>query len=208
MLGYFLFKLFFMCDNSSMRGITMNKKIAFIGTASCGKSTLATNVFSALKEQNINAELVDEFIRRDIQLHGPMETIWEQYRTRIKQKEYEDAIPDCVDYTLVDSGTLTPYFYACLYAKYENPRERIVLQDMYKWLLDDLYLKRYHMIFYVPLIAQNNSVDGTRYQNNDQIKIIDENMYNFFMKQHRVNNIFYVDGSFDNRKKIVLEKII
>lgn len=186
----------------------MNKKIAFIGTASCGKSTLTTTVFSALKEKNINAELVDEFIRRDIQLNGPMETIWEQYRTRIKQREYEDAIPKNVEYTLIDSGTLTPYFYACLYAKYDNPRERIVLQDMYKWLLDDLYLKRYHMIFYLPLLNLNNCSDGTRFQNNEQIKMIDENMYNFFMKQHRVNNMFYVDGNFEQRKNIVLEKII
>ena len=64
------------------------------------------------------------------------------------------------------------------------------------------------MIFYVPLLNLNNYSDGTRFQNSEQIKIIDENMYNFFMKQHRVNNMFYVDGNFEQRKNIVLEKII
>jgi GTPase SAR1 family protein len=65
----------------------MGKKIIFIGTASSGKSTLSTNVFSTIKSAGYNAELVDEFIRRDIQANGPMESIWEQYRTRAKKKE-------------------------------------------------------------------------------------------------------------------------
>lgn len=185
----------------------MSKKIIFIGTASSGKSTLATGVFSKLKETGKNVELVDEFIRKDIQMNGPMETIWEQYRTRTKQRELEDSVPEKVDFTIIDSGTLTPYFYACMYANCQKPRERLVLQDMHKYLLDDLYLKRYDLVFYLPYIENNSADDGTRFQTIEQIKALDQHMNLFFMKQNKMDNIFLIDKPYEQRLKFVVEKI-
>jgi nicotinamide riboside kinase len=185
----------------------MGKKIIFIGTASSGKSTLTSNVFATLKAKGFNAELVDEFIRRDIQMNGPMESIWEQYRTRAKQKELEDSVPD-VDYTIIDSGTLTPYFYACLYANGNKPRERLVLQDMHKYLLDDLYLKRYDFVFYLPFKNNNSIDDGTRFQTIEQIKAIDTHMNLFFIQQNKVDNIFMVNEKYEDRLDFVIKKII
>src|ERR1051326_1126376 len=104
-------------------------RVVFIGTAGCGKSTLSSQVFSALKQAGRRVEHIHEFVRYDIHANGPMTSIWEQYRTRQYQKELEDAVPDGADYVICDSGTLTPYFYACLYADPNDARQRLVLHD-------------------------------------------------------------------------------
>lgn len=182
-------------------------KIVFIGAAGCGKSTLATSVFTALKQAGRKAEHVHEFIRHDINMNGPMFSIWEQYRTRQFQKELEDAVPP-VDYVICDSGTLTPYFYAVLYADANEPRQRLVLQDMYKYLLDDLYLRRYDLVFYLPSFDHPNLNDGTRYQTESEIKILDEHMRLVFTQLHRLDNVHMVQSGLDLRLEEVMWKIL
>ena len=182
-------------------------KVVFIGTAGSGKSTLAAQVFTALKTSGHKVKLVREFVRHDIHSNGPMTSIWEQYRTRQYQKELEDAVPDMAEYVICDSGTLTPYFYAVLYADPSEPRQRLVLQDMYKYLLDDLYLKRYDHVFYISAIDGVNLKDGTRYQTDEQINTLDEHMKLIFTKLHRLSNIHWIQSSFENRLEEVMQKI-
>ncbi len=183
-------------------------RVVFIGTAGSGKSTLSAQVFSELKTSGRKVEHIHEFIRYDIHSNGAMTSIWEQYRARQYQKELEDAVPNVADYVICDSGTLTPYFYAVLYANPEEPRHRLVLQDMYRYLLDDLYLKRYDKIFYVPLIKGADLKDGTRYQSDEEIEILDEHMRLIFTKLHRLLNIFTVTEGFENRLNEVMTKIL
>ena len=183
------------------------KRIVFIGAPSCGKSTLATAVFTALKQAGRQAEHVDEFVRRDIQINGPMMSIWEQYRTRQFQKELEDAVPN-TGYLICDSGTLMPYFYAILYANANETRQRLVLQDMHNYLIDDLYLRRYDMVFYLPLLQVTHLDDGTRYQTDDEVRGLDEHMRLVFTKLHRLNNVYTVDSAFDHRLDEGLWKIL
>ena len=128
-----------------------------------------------------------------------MVSIWEQYRTRQYQKELEDAVPNIADYVICDSGTLTPYFYAVLYADPSDPRQRLVLHDMYKYLLDDLYLKRYDLIFYLPLINGPDLSDGTRYQSEQEIRVLDEHMNLMFTKLHRLPSVHWIQSDFDHR---------
>jgi nicotinamide riboside kinase len=183
-------------------------RIAFIGAAGSGKSTLAAQVFSALKQAGRRAEHIHEFVRNDINAHGPMTSIWEQYRTRQFQKELEDAVPDRADYIICDSGTLTPYFYAVLYSDPGNPRQRLVLQDMYKYLLDDLYLQRYDLVFYLPLFTTVDLSDGTRYQTEQELQILDQHMRLVFTKLHRLPNVHMVHASFEQRLEEVMWKIL
>lgn len=183
-------------------------RIVFIGAPGAGKSTLATQVFCELKINGYKAEHVHEWIRNDIALSGHMTSIWEQYRTRQYQKELEDAVPDAADYIICDSGTLTPYFYSVLYADATEPRQRLVLQDMYTYLLNDIYLNRYDMIFYVPLIAAADLKDGTRYQSDDEVEVIDAHMKLIFTKLHVNNHIHTVTSGFNGRLKEVMDKII
>jgi nicotinamide riboside kinase len=183
------------------------KRIVFIGAAGCGKSTLATDVFSKLKQQSFNVDMVTEWIRGEINARGPMQSIWEQYRTRNHQKELEDAIPDAVELSIVDSGTLTPYFYSTLYADGKNARERLVLQDMYRYLMDDLYLGRYDLIFYLPRTRGVDTNDGTRFQAENDLDHLDEHMRLVFTRIYKGNNVHVIDEPFGSRCEKVLKII-
>lgn len=188
------------------------KRIAFIGAAGSGKSTIAEEVHVELKKKSINAELIQEWIRYDIQAHGAMTSIWEQYRTRQHQKDLEDDVPDTVDYVIVDSGTLTPYFYACLYAN-DDARQRLVICDMYKYLLDDIYLKRYDYVFYLPTkhtYEANSDIlsDGTRYQSEDEINSLETHMGLVFTKLHSLDNIHTLDCPLEYRAEEALKIIL
>lgn len=190
----------------------MTNKIAFIGAAGSGKSTLASEVFVTLKKKNVNVEMISEWIRTDIHRNGPLQSIWEQYRTRTYQQEVEDSVPNNVDLVITDSGTLTPYFYSCLYAENTDPRQRLVMQDMYKYFLDDLYLKRYKHIFYLPTrysyeINPNILNDGTRYQTKTEIGILEKHMGLMFTDLHNLDNIHTMDMPLDERFEKVMEII-
>ena len=190
----------------------MTNKIAFIGSAGTGKSTLATSVFVELKKKSKNVELVTEWIRTDIQLHGPMKTIWEQYRTLHHQRRVEDAVPDNVEWVITDSGTLTPYFYSCLYTDKSNERERLCLADMFKFLIDDLYTKRYSHIFFLDgdqtYKDQEKLIkDGTRYQSTEELNMIDHHMRLVFTELFQLDNIYFLEMPMDERLQAVLDII-
>lgn len=183
-------------------------RIVFVGAAGSGKSTLSSQVFSNLKQAGRRAEHIHEFVRYDINANGPMRSIWEQYRTRQYQKELEDSVPNVADYVICDSGTLTPYFYAVLYSDPSDPRQRLVLHDMYKYLLDDLYLRRYDLIFYLPMVTEPDLHDGTRYQTDEQLAVLDQHMSLVFTKLHRLPNIHWVQADFSFRLEEVMWKIL
>jgi nicotinamide riboside kinase len=78
---------------------------------------------------------------------------------------------------------------------------------MHKYLLDDLYLKRYDIVFYLPYIENNSADDGTRFQNVDQIKAIDQHMNLFFIKQNKMPNVFLIEEPYEKRLRFVIQKI-
>jgi hypothetical protein len=183
-------------------------RIVFVGAPGSGKSTLAAAVFTALKQSGRSAELVDEFIRRDIALHGPMKSIWEQYRTRQHQQELEDCVPAVIDYVICDSGTISPYFYSCLYVDPTDSRQRIVLQDMHRYLINDLYMHRYDLIFYLSRLSLTNFCDGTRYQTMREVDDLDQHMELLFTRIHKVPGVFRIDAPYEKRLEAVMWKIL
>ena len=183
-------------------------RILFVGAPGSGKSTLAAAVFAALKQAGRSAEHCHEWIRHDIQKYGSMTSIWEQYRTRQYQKDLEDAVPSDVRYVICDSGTLSPYFYAHLYSDPTDPRQRLVLQDMYKYFLDDLYLKRYDLIFYLPEPMASELSDGTRYQTDDEMATLRQHMSLIYNKIHRLPYIHVVTALPGSRVEEVMWKIL
>lgn len=183
-------------------------KIVFVGAPGCGKSVLSTQVFAALKQAGRQTELICEWIRGDIALHGPMTSIWEQYRTRQYQQELEDAVPDNIKYVICDSGTISPYFYACLYANPADSRQRIVLQDMHKYLLNDLFLRRYDFIFYLPILMATDLQDGIRYQSVQEVSVLDQHMNLVFTQIHRLPEVHRVNSSLDRRFEEIMWKIL
>lgn len=175
----------------------MTEKICIIGSPGCGKSTLTADIFVAFKKLGYNTELVPEWIRKDISRNGVMESVWEQFRTLDWHRREEESFPPEVQYLLVDSGVLTPYFYSALYAKKNNPRERLVIQDMHAALLDDLYNRRYDHIFFVPRFRTDQAglsfQDGVRFQKGDETEILESYMTLMFTKVHRLDNIHILD---------------
>lgn len=193
----------------------MSKKlVALIGSAGCGKSTLAADLFAQLKKKGYNTELVNEFIRADIQANGPMQSIWEQYRTLHHQRQLEDAVPDSVDWVITDSGCLTPYFYSCLYASKANERERLVLADMFRFLIDDIYKRRYEYVFFLPGSVTHDKgkddilKDGTRYQTAEELAILDDHMRLVFTQMFNVDNIINVTEPLNKRANVVLKMLL
>ena len=183
----------------------MTKRVAFIGAAGCGKSTLAAEAYVRLKKLGLNVEHVSEWVRTDIWLNAPMKSIWEQYRTWQNQRMVEDAVPEQVEWIITDSGCLTPYFYACLYTSGANERERLVLADMFKLFIDDLYRKRYEYVFFLPgALAREDATDkilndGTRFQTTEELHILEEYMSLVFTKMFKVNNVYIIDCPLEER---------
>jgi len=191
----------------------MPKKLCFIGAAGSGKSTLAGKVFVELKERQFNVEYVPEMIRYDIQQNGAVTDIWEQYRTRTNQALFEDSIPSQVEYVVIDSGTLTPFFYCNLLYDQNVSRHRLVLKDMFGFLIDDLMMRRYDHIFYLPTVQTydiNKHIldDGTRTQSDQDIEILATHMELVFTKLYKLDNIHFVDCPLDQRAHHVLDIVL
>ncbi|MCS7316811.1 MAG: ATP-binding protein [Candidatus Dojkabacteria bacterium] len=185
------------------------KKILFVGAPSSGKTTLANDLFVELKKKNLKVEMIPELVRNEIQLNGIPE-LWEQYRFYILQNSYENALPKNIDYAIVDSGTLMMFFY-CFRKENDNPRYRLLMQDMFKIFLDDFYSKKYDYIFYVPVrrVLERNEdfKDGTRFQDLEDIMTLDSHLYLHFVKLHNRKNVFHVNCDLKERLNFVLNHI-
>jgi adenylate kinase family enzyme len=188
------------------------KKIVFVGGPGSGKSTISAEVFVELKKRGANVELVTEWIRQDLWINGPMTTIWEQFRTYAKQREIEDSVPTTVDWVVTDSGTLTPYFYAIEYCDQKDPRQRLVLHEMYNRLVTDIFTNRYTHIFYLPTTEtykRNSNIlsDGTRFQTLEQANKLDQNMRSTFCEMIKNDSVYTVDVPLEERSQFVLDKL-
>lgn len=188
------------------------KKVVFVGGPGSGKSTISAEVFVELKKRGANVELVTEWIRQDLWINGPMTTIWEQFRTYAKQREIEDSVPSNVDWVVTDSGTLTPYFYAIEYCDQKDPRQRLVLHEMYNRLVTDIFTNRYTHIFYLPTTEtykRNSNIlsDGTRFQTLEQVNKLDQNMRITFCEMIKNDSVYTVDVPLEERSQFVLDKL-
>jgi nicotinamide riboside kinase len=184
-------------------------KIALIGAPGSGKSVLAADLYVYLKKLGKNVEQVPEWVRSDIHQNGPMQSIWEQFRTLIHQRTIEDAVPSNVEYVVIDSSVLTPYFYAVLYSNNKDSRQRLVMQDMYKMLLDDIFLERYTHIFLLrsDIITSDILEDGTRFQSKSEIELLDRMMFVQLKEMLKVPNLTVLSEPFENRLNIVLKTL-
>jgi hypothetical protein len=187
-------------------------RIVFIGAPGCGKSTLAADVFVALKKLGKNAELVPEWIRRDIMKNGIMGSVFEQYRTLMYHQREEEDFPPQVEYLVQDGGTLLGYFYAAVYSSKTDPKERLVIQDLYDHLLSALYGKKYDHIYYLPrtqvLETGANIADGTRFQADGDYDVLETYMKLIFTEIHRMDNVRVLNCPLDQRVPTVINDIL
>jgi GTPase SAR1 family protein len=188
------------------------KRIAFLGTAGCGKTTLAHDLFVTLKKQGKNTDIVTEYARDYINQYGPPENIFEQYHMYNQQSKKEDSIPANVEYLISDTIRSLGYFYAALYSGKSERRSRLVLNDMHEYLLNDIYNRRYSQVFYLPMAetyAKNPEIlkDGTRYQSEEEILALEAHLNLVFTQHHKLDNIHILDCPLEDRLNTVLDII-
>jgi nicotinamide riboside kinase len=190
----------------------MVKRIVFIGPPGSGKSTLCSEVFTALKKKHLNVELVPEYARIYIQKFGPPESLFEQYSIFEGQSNSENIDASKLDFIIMESGRMVSYFYTVLYSDPTKPRQRYVIQDLYRHFMDDLYLKRYDFIFYIPpvetyKINPNILNDGIRYQTTKEVNLLEDFMELFLLRLPGSNNVVKLDGPISERLGKVLASL-
>jgi predicted ATPase len=186
-------------------------RIVFIGAPGCGKSTVSAELFVALKRMGKNTELVPEWCRRDIMKNGGMEHVLEQYRYMVHNLTEENHFPDNVEYIVQDGGRITGYFYAAYYSKGIDKREKLVIQDLYKDLLDMLYDGYFDRIYFLPrapvIEAGGIFNDGTRYQTADQADALESYMRTILTDIHKMDSVRVVNGPLDQRVELILNDL-
>lgn len=187
------------------------KKIIFVGPPGSGKSTLVSEVFVKLKTSNKNVELVNEYARQYIQEYGPPTSVFEQLLIAKEQEKYESLHTD-INYMLIDAGRLSSYFYASLYANYSDKKQRLLIHQLYLNFLDDLYLRRYDYIFFLPItetykVKSDMLEDGTRFQTPEEIDTLEMHMSLMFGRLHHLDNVYVLDVPLNKRCLEVLKII-
>lgn len=147
-------------------------RIGICGPPGAGKSTTAAGLFYACKRKGIKIELVQEFVREELNKGFQLEGLGDQLRIYVKQKEREDIIPDTIDVLVTDSPIYLSLYYALDYARKNgyNRSENIL------FLLEQIFKERKRYDILIMLKRTKPFVnDGTRYQTEaESDKIYDE----------------------------------
>jgi len=165
-------------------------KIGLIGSPSAGKSTLAAQVYHRCKILGIQTELVQEFVREELNKGWIMRSVSDQIRLQMKQREKEDIIPSNIEVLVTDSPTLLQYIYGLRFSK-------VAKEDIHALtFLYEEYIKdsdRYDKIYYVNNIRSDISPDGTRKESAQECAAIGEEL-KIMMRLHHIPFI-EVDGN-------------
>lgn len=188
------------------------QRITLIGGPGSGKSTTAADLFVQLKKLGKNVEMIQEWIRRDTMRNGPMTNVFEQYRTLMHHRKEEENFPASVDYIIHDGNTLIGYFYAAVYSQKTDPKERLVIQDLYEAMLEDLYSKKYDKIYFIPRTftdaAGATFNDGTRFQTPHERDVLENYMRLIFCEIHRMDNVQILDCPLHKRAEFLIQNIL
>jgi nicotinamide riboside kinase len=133
-------------------------RIGFSGVPGSGK----TSCTRALALQLKNVEVVSEYARRYISKHGPITSIFEQYRVMQKQREWEDSVcNEKLKYMITDSPIFLGFIYSSMLPK-TNSKEILFFNDVFKEMTKiNNPIHRYDLIIHLPPIKQPSD-DGVR----------------------------------------------
>lgn len=127
-------------------------RVGITGVPGSGKTTMARALSSTCREINglSRVELVSEYARRYVSKHGPVESMWEQYRILQKQCEWEDSVVnDKLDLMVTDSPVFLGFLY-CNALPRETSKDIMCWNDVFKALSKlNFPTSRYDLVFHL-----------------------------------------------------------
>lgn len=175
-------------------------KIAIVGAPGCGKSTLASEIYTKCKKQGYNIELVREYIRELFSIGWKPETIADQYYIMQKQHEREQNVHDDVDIIVTDSPIILPFYYG-------KQLYNGTLHDMIIYSeLQSMFMQ--HMQYYDFIIMLERSheyvEDGVREQSEEESNKVHEDLMQLMSFYHIEQTVY---GDYDGCLHYVLEML-
>lgn len=169
-------------------------RINILGGPCCGKSTLASFLFSELKAEGYNIELVTEFVKTWTYTRRPIKS-FDQVFIFAQQLHLEDNILNGGFKHLISDS---PLFLNCFYGRKNNtPGNKNILE------IAKLFEEKYPGIyFFLNRDTKLKYSEVGRYQTQEQALQIDKELKLFIEENVDRNKIFY----FCEKNKI-LEKI-
>jgi len=160
--------------------------INLIGGPSCGKSTMASELFSIMKKKNMNVEITQEF-PKILAWDGNIESIKDQFYVTANQHRNISRLYGKVEYIIVDSPILLGLIYKKLYDSFDNyPSE--FYGELFDMFIIDLFKKYKNLNIYLNRIVDNYESIG-RYQTYEESLSIDEKIKRLLLD----NNIPYFE---------------
>ena len=160
-------------------------RIALLGAPGCGKSTLAAYVYAMLKDEGLDGDLVQEYIREHINKHKQVPSITFQSVVYERQLEKEKILPEGLDFFVTDSPHILSYIYASLYINYNDSDQLELLGDLYMKFLRESRTA-YDLVYVLEHNHKPKMDDGVRYQTSKEMKILKKGIPNF-LDMHKVN---------------------
>jgi len=160
-------------------------RIALLGAPGCGKSTLAAYVYAMLKDEGLDGDLVQEYIREHINKHKKVPSITFQSIVYERQLEKEKILPLDLDFFVTDSPHILSYIYASMYINYSDIDQVELLGDLYLKFLRESRTA-YDLVYVLEHNHEPKMDDGVRYQTEDEMKVLKEGIPHF-LDMHKVD---------------------
>lgn len=181
-----------------------SKLITFLGAPASGKSTLASDVHTELKKLGKNSIYITEAATDYIAEYGIPNTPVDQLVIFYKQLNRERMYIDSKEYIVCDSSGILNYFYfRGLFSHKLSNKDIATINHLQKEILKTI--NQWDYVFYIPPILENTE-DGIRYHNVEQIKKIDR-WIKSYLELENINHIDLSDVDLKKRLDFVLKTI-
>jgi adenylate kinase family enzyme len=176
-----------------------------VGPPNSGKSTLATEVHTALKKNNINSIFVSEVATDYIAEYGTPDTPIDQMVIFYKQLNKEKMFMKTKDYIVCDSSSILNYFYfRQLFDKELSNKDIASINHLQKEILK--HINKIDSIFYIPSMVNNDINDGIRFHNENEISNI-EKWIKSYLELENIDHYDLTDIDISKRVKYITDRI-